>query len=136
MATAEEAKKEQEARAVAGAGAGPKVPAGDPNASYVSPDLSFIDGIELDEERQAWAEERDQAREDGVKNAVESEKKILKLEAEAREEASEKAKEARDKQIEKQVGAGILPAPSPSSEEILAEKLGGKGTKASAEKKS
>lgn len=125
MATTEEAQKENEARAVSGAGSGPKIPAGDQYASYVSPDLSFIDGVELDDERKAWAEERDSARQEGVEAAVESEKKILALKAEANEEASEEAKKARDKQVQIQVGAGVIVNPTPTADQILADKLGG-----------
>lgn len=131
-ATAEEAQKENEALAVSGAGSGPKLAAGDQYASYVSPDLSLIDGVELDDERKGWAEERDAARQEGIDAGVESEKKILALKAEADQEASEKAKEARDKQMSIQVGAGLLPAPTPTADEILAEKIGGSGSKAKA----
>ena len=126
---ADDAKKEQEALAVAGIGSGPKLVAGDPFASYVSPDLSFVDGVELDGKRQAWADARDAAQEEGVDAAVESEKKIIKLKGEASEEASAKAKEAHDKQVEKQVGQGIVAAPTPTADEILVEKLGGGGSK-------
>jgi hypothetical protein len=131
MPTTEEAQKENEARAVAGHGSGPKLPVHHPQASYVPPDLSFIDGVELDDKSKAWAEERDSAREEAVEAAVESEKKVLDEEAQAREEASEKAKEARDKQIDLQAKAGVIPAPTPTAEEIAAEKRAGGGTKKS-----
>jgi hypothetical protein len=97
----------------------------DPYASFVSPDLSFTDGIDLDDERQAWADERDEAREEGVKAAAEHDAKIAKLRTEAQEEASEQAAKAREEQAKRQVDAGIVPAATPTAEQVLSDKLGG-----------
>jgi hypothetical protein len=66
--------------------------AGDPQASYVSPDLSFHDGTGIipDSEKE-WHEERNKAHDEEVKAAVESEQKVV----EEREKAAEaEAKEA------------------------------------------
>jgi hypothetical protein len=65
---------------------------GDPQASYVSPDLSFHEGTgKIPDEEIEWHEARNDARAEEVKAAVESEKKV----AEERQKAAEaEAKEA------------------------------------------
>jgi len=63
-----------------------KLPAGHPQGTYVSPDLSFSDGAGLlSDEQQAWADERDAAREEEAKRAAEHEDKVAKEELKAAE---------------------------------------------------
>lgn len=48
---------------------------GDPEASYVSPDLSFHEGTgDIPDEERDWHEKRNEAQQEGVKAAEESEK--------------------------------------------------------------
>jgi hypothetical protein len=103
-----------------------KLPVGHPHASYVPPDLSFEDGIgEKPSEVEEWDETRDSARDEGVEAANKAEEEFAQLEAEARDESSEQAKKARDEQVDIQVKAGQRPAPTPTTEEIVAEKISG-----------
>jgi hypothetical protein len=79
------------ARASATAERKEKLAAGDPEAGYVSPDLSFSDGIVLDPDRQKLADEEAQARDDEVAAVEEHEDKVVK---ERRAQAEKEAKGA------------------------------------------
>ena len=97
-----------------------KLPVNHPQAGYTSPDLSFRDSVGLLPDReQEWHDERDEAQAEGELRVIESDEKLAKEEQEAIAEYDEKVAKAREAQIEKQVAAGIIPAPvlPPGSEE-------------------
>jgi hypothetical protein len=71
------------------------LPAGHPQAGYVSPDLSFHDGTgTLPDEELDWHEERNAAQEAEAKAVAENEDKVAKEEAKAAEEAAKEAEAA------------------------------------------
>jgi hypothetical protein len=64
---------------------------GHPEASYVSPDLSFHEGTgDIPDEEKAWHEERNKAQQEGVKAAEESEAKAREEQRERDEEDAER----------------------------------------------
>ena len=104
------------------------LPAGHPQAGYVPPDLSAIDGYaeppeeptpdEAEEaDKPLTREENIAAREEAVKAVEESEDKAAKEEVKAREEYAEKLAKARDAQVEKQVASGQIAEPVTRPEE-------------------
>ena len=65
---------------------------GEPDASYVDPDLSFKDSVgTLPEDEQAWSDARDAAREESVEAAEARDKEVLEARATEAEEATAKA---------------------------------------------
>jgi hypothetical protein len=88
------------------------LPTGHPNAGYVSPDLSGIDGVEtLSEEEQKAHDERNEAQQAEAEAVAEAEDKVAKEEQKRREEQDEIARK-RAEYIDKQKygeTAGKLP---------------------------
>lgn len=63
---------------------------GHPEASYVSPDLSFHEGTgDIPDEEKDWHEKRNEAQQEGVKAADESEKKVKEEQRKREEEEAE-----------------------------------------------
>jgi len=67
---------------------------GEPDASYVDPDLSLKDSVgTLPEDEQAWSDARDAARDEGVEAAEAHDQEVAQARADAAEEATAKAEE-------------------------------------------
>lgn len=82
------------------------LPAGHPQAGYVSPDLSFQDstGV-LPDEEQEFHDERDEAREEEAKAVAEAEDKAATAEAEESAKAEARQEAATKKQAESKAAA-------------------------------
>ena len=91
---------------------GNALPVGHPQAGYVDPDLSFRENPDapLPDAEQAWADERDNAREEQVKAVNESEEKAAKEEREQREKELQEETKAAHEALK---ARGITP-PAPS----------------------
>ena len=71
------------------------LPSGHPQAGYVSPDLSGMDGVgTLPDEEQKIHDERDDAREAEVEAVAEHEDKVAREEIKAREDAEKAAEKS------------------------------------------
>jgi hypothetical protein len=85
---------------------------GDPEAGYVSPDLSLIDGIEtLTEEEQDAHDERNALREEEVDAVAEHEDKVARARIEELEKSGQ-AKDEEPKQVAKTGSASSSPKSS------------------------
>jgi hypothetical protein len=75
------------------------LPAGHPQAGYVSPDLSTHEGTgTLPDAEKAWHEERNDARDEEVQTVAEAEDKAAKEEAEAKTKEAEELRKWQEEQ--------------------------------------
>ena len=105
------------------------LPVGHPQAGYVSPDLSGIEGVEtLHDDEQKAHDERNQAQEDEAAAVAENEDKVAKEEQKRLEEQAELGRQ-RAEHIEKQKygdTAGKLPGDASYREPTEAKSSGSK----------
>jgi hypothetical protein len=88
------------------------LPVNHPQAGYVSPDLSFREGVgALPEDEQAWHDERDAVQEEQAEKVADEEDKAAKEIRKNTEEYDKKVQAAYEKQIEKKVERGEIPEP-------------------------